>query len=650
MIDLISVQSQLEPNRSFRKMSTASSPSKQSTSARSKTPSNQHISLVCVEYPGIVRHLDKMLETVGGLERLSQNYRNSMPRLELRFRPSDPFSHAAFGDRTPANSLLVRTRLIKRKYASGRTELFHETKPLGIIETSYKFKSMCDFQYMPMQRTNFESTVLIDAKIMAAVGQADQTDNDKTTDKHTNSNVATTQSKATTLTTDELRPSFNRSDDQSDGDEPKNTLQSTGVLQDERFVQRVLEQLQTNRSPEYRAISAEIFSDRLFEDANHSFDESAPLFIMPISFSRFDSPSSYSYRNDPKHRDKAIADEIERQNRLSIIGRNRKSRSLLAFLINWNDSVPPKPDPLLLSQIEAQMSRTDSLARKTPLLPTTSDRTSTTAGAPSSFHVDRKLLEHLRKCFDERPVWSRNALIYRLGCLRQDIRHLLTSCAFYYNNGPFRGMWVRFGYDPKKHPESKVYQTLDFRLKAMFARQIEGTTMGNVYHKSEMFKKHVSMKKFSSDKKPRVSLIHKDSFGGVQESATVGTSEQETTTMATSSKSEVELLASFAFQAGLLPPYRQLFYQLQDIRIDEVQTIIHANDGAETCCDEKDGWLLPGSLERIRHIMNAVIEQTLKDLKKDDGKRVESESEECQETLANEEDEDYHDDEVVNET
>lgn len=31
--------------------------------------------------------------------------------------------------------------------------------------------------------------------------------------------------------------------------------------------------------------------------------------------------------------------------------------------------------------------------------------------------------------------------------------------------GPWRSLWVRFGYDPRKHPEAKIYQVLDFRIR-----------------------------------------------------------------------------------------------------------------------------------------------------------------------------------------
>lgn len=32
-------------------------------------------------------------------------------------------------------------------------------------------------------------------------------------------------------------------------------------------------------------------------------------------------------------------------------------------------------------------------------------------------------------------------------------------------SGPWRVMWVRYGYDPKKDSSSRIYQTFDFRVR-----------------------------------------------------------------------------------------------------------------------------------------------------------------------------------------
>ncbi|XP_052173802.1 uncharacterized protein LOC127789077 [Diospyros lotus] len=73
------------------------------------------------------------------------------------------------------------------------------------------------------------------------------------------------------------------------------------------------------------------------------------------------------------------------------------------------------------------------------------------------------------KLFDERPIWVKSSLTERLfdkglefgGHL---LRRLLFRTAYYFSNGPFLRFWIRKGYDPRKDPESRIYQRIDFRV------------------------------------------------------------------------------------------------------------------------------------------------------------------------------------------
>ena len=42
------------------------------------------------------------------------------------------------------------------------------------------------------------------------------------------------------------------------------------------------------------------------------------------------------------------------------------------------------------------------------------------------------------------------------------------ACAqvgYYFSNGPWRLLWIRYGYDPRTTPEARMYQLIDYRLK-----------------------------------------------------------------------------------------------------------------------------------------------------------------------------------------
>jgi general transcription factor 3C polypeptide 5 (transcription factor C subunit 1) len=69
--------------------------------------------------------------------------------------------------------------------------------------------------------------------------------------------------------------------------------------------------------------------------------------------------------------------------------------------------------------------------------------------------------------FDERPVWSKNALMYVTKYTSAQLKYLLPAVAYYFVTGPWRIMWVRFGYDPRVDVTSLKYQTLDYRLRTV---------------------------------------------------------------------------------------------------------------------------------------------------------------------------------------
>lgn len=54
--------------------------------------------------------------------------------------------------------------------------------------------------------------------------------------------------------------------------------------------------------------------------------------------------------------------------------------------------------------------------------------------------------------------------------------HLFKSClpyvAYSIVKGPYRQMWIRYGYDPKQHPSSAIYQTIHFRVSPPVVKDV----------------------------------------------------------------------------------------------------------------------------------------------------------------------------------
>ncbi|KAL2514580.1 Transcription factor IIIC [Forsythia ovata] len=71
--------------------------------------------------------------------------------------------------------------------------------------------------------------------------------------------------------------------------------------------------------------------------------------------------------------------------------------------------------------------------------------------------------------FDEHPIWVKDSLAERLLdrglTFKSDmLRRLLFRAAYYFSNGPFLRFWIRKGYNPRRDPESRIYQRINFRV------------------------------------------------------------------------------------------------------------------------------------------------------------------------------------------
>lgn len=81
-------------------------------------------------------------------------------------------------------------------------------------------------------------------------------------------------------------------------------------------------------------------------------------------------------------------------------------------------------------------------------------------------------LDLLKKSFEERPVWSKIALEYELKKSSVTLKYTLPCVSYFATNGPWRALWIRFGYDPRLEQSSFIYQTVDFRVPGMIVMSI----------------------------------------------------------------------------------------------------------------------------------------------------------------------------------
>ncbi|XP_025067089.1 general transcription factor 3C polypeptide 5 [Alligator sinensis] len=412
----------------------------------------------------------------------AQIYADPSKRLELYFRPRDPYCHPACANRFPTSTMLLkvtRRRRLPRAPEAGEApeppEATFEMQILGVVTTVYKFQGMSDFQYLAMHSgPDGKQTSMYDKVLM-------------------------------------LKP------------------------EKEEFYNREL-----------------------------------PLYVPPPIFSRLDTPVDYFYRPDVHHREGYSNPQVSAEN---LIGLSRARRPHNAIFVNFDDEeIPDKP-------LEAAVQNWKKVCTNP---------------------VDKKVEEDLRKLFEVRPVWSRNAVKANISIHPDKLKLLLPYLAYYMLTGPWRSLWVRFGYDPRKHSEAKIYQVLDFRIRC-------GMKYG--YAPNDMpVKAKRSTYNYSLPITIKKPVSHTVSIQDLKQGlGSSGTSSAKKTSSRYKLKDSM-----YIFQEGALPPYRQMFYQLCDLNVESLQKIIHRNDGMEVECSERDGWCLPKTSDDLRDTMSLMIKQTIR--------------------------------------
>ncbi|KAF8362704.1 tftc-5 [Pristionchus pacificus] len=299
-------------------------------------PKQEPIELVMISYPGIIKNVDKALETLGGLNSITQAYFNNRP-LELRHTPMNPYTSCLAAERKMEGKLTSGTlHMAIRVKRKKKDPSVVKAECIGLVGTQFKFDSLCDFQYLPI-RGKPQSDVF-----------------------------------------DDLIP---------------------------------------------RLIPTDLPSALCWWDKPELNGEETPLFLPPFQFSRYNTPSNKILCRE------TVFGEKTRKKALGHGHNLRVERKALSVNVHANDDFPLAPTA-------------DALAD---------------ANFRCKNEGPHRMLFEL---FEERPLWTRVAVAYRTKLEETLLKSLLQKYAFYINNGPWGRLWCKFGYDPRKDPNSVLYQTL----------------------------------------------------------------------------------------------------------------------------------------------------------------------------------------------
>ncbi|XP_062082651.1 uncharacterized protein LOC133788969 isoform X2 [Humulus lupulus] len=351
-----------------------------------------------VHYPGYPSSMSRAVETLGGVQGI-QTVRNLQSnRLELHFRPEDPYSHPAFGDFRPCNNLLLR--ISKSKSTNGQTSVVSDNVGLRGGNTlddrtqtgEPKSRSVASTEEAQVQAPEADQTD-ISAVIVARVPEAYYFDG----------------------------------------------------MADYQHVVAVHADVARRKKRKWIEVEPHNEKGDLL-----GVDEEDVMTIVPPLFAPKDIPENLVLRPSvvlsPKKNQEEVVQpdcEVDMEPVLGIdFNINEIPKS-----INWEDYMPQGSTPW-----ESQMA--------------------------------------VSNLFDERPIWIKRALNERLldkgfNFVDNMLRRLLSRVAYYFSSGPFQRFWIRRGYDPRKDPESRIYQRIDFRVHLSIRSYCDANTANHAMQRWE---------------------------------------------------------------------------------------------------------------------------------------------------------------------
>lgn len=522
---------------------------------------------VCIKYPGNVVNPDKAIETLGGIGSISTAIDTPNRRLELRFRPDDVYCKPACGDRHKTVGFLLRVRVKKSKAEKAREAEAKQQKAefidfanLSISETDKDnanavSSSGRDDSSHTVDKDQERINELANRVENCSVGTADVSDDASKNLPSASGKNSQDSDKSSSETKKNTLPTFDRNkyeDLAKDDGYELPELKVLGQVDTEfkfknlcDFQYLPMTQNQTD-SKKLECIYDMIYPVNI---PHYSWlKNKVPYFLPPAAFSRMDTVQQYI----PKT-------EVESHPE-NVIGKNKKRKAgFTNFIYFSTPEVPTKPPAGIETAMKVKF-------------------------------VQSKHYEQMRQIFEERPIWSKNALMYKTQLSSDRLKILLPSVAYYFMTGPWKIMWVKLGYDPRKDISARKYQTLDYRLKAMHGLGFTVKCKRNYSHYTLPYKS-------APVSKQKTAIL--SSALGQQQSQKKQQDRNENV---------------YIYREGMVPPSRQMFYQYCDVLVDEIQEMLaklpEPLPGAR--CQEKRGWLPVGFDVQCREIINKQVRAVLR--------------------------------------
>lgn len=524
----------------------------------------------CIKYPGNVVNPDKAIKTLGGIEAISTAVDTPNRRLELRFRPNDGYTKPACGDRHSKMAFLLRVRVKKHRIDKVQENAQKSNDNTNVETMKNVMENMSlsnnssksnvehnDIQNEQQEDSKKDNIVTDLVKQIQNCNLSTMTDIESSS-KESSNKISDTLPDANKNFSEEkqnIKPTFDRNKYEDLSQDEQYELPKLKILG------RIDTEFQFNNLCDFQYLTMtekkdnpkalESIYDKIHPTGIPPYSwlkNDVPYFLPPAAFSRMDSVHQYV----PKTETNSLSENV--------IGKNKKRRGgFVNFICFKTQGVPTKPPHGIETAMRVKFLQ--------------------------NMHLDK-----IRQMFEERPIWSKNAILYNTKFTTEQLKILLPSVAYYFITGPWRIMWIRLGYDPRKDITARKYQTLDYRLRAMRG-------LGSTIKCKRNYSEYTLPYKSAPAAKPKTSIL----------TPNISMEPNET--------KETEMSENmYIYREGMVPPSRQMFYQYCDILVDEVQEMLAKlpDPLPGTRCHEKRGWLPSGFDSQCREIINKQIRNVLR--------------------------------------
>ncbi|KAM3320692.1 general transcription factor 3C polypeptide 5 isoform X1 [Capsicum chacoense] len=372
-------------------------------SVSGKLPTNK---VFAVHYPAYPSSVERAVETLGGIQGIAKARTSQSNKLELHFRPEDPYSHPAFGELKHSNNFLLKISKCKVK------DVQSADSSCGISIQSTTGPVNCEQENSCVD--SLAAQKVNESRCLPAGGSKEiEVQTATNLKEHLSARIVSHVSEA---------------------------YHFNGMV-DYQHVLAVHADVARRKKRQWAEVEPKFEKGGLMD-----VDQEDLMILLPPLFSSKDMPDNIVLKS------------------LASVGLKRKQEGQH----NWERDMEPS------LAIDFTIKEIPKPVDWEKYIPRDSDQW--------------RWQKAVSELFEERKIWAKESLTEHLrdGGLKFGegmLKRLLCRVAYYFLNGPFRRFWIRKGYDPRKDPESRIYQNIDFRVHHELRSYCESRLSSGLQHR-----------------------------------------------------------------------------------------------------------------------------------------------------------------------